>query len=285
MSPENSSVWVLFNVLFSLLAGFGGAVVAWGLWLEFKGESDGEKKDVQGNEGYANLETYHAGKRIKKQGEICVIIGVLIEVVVAASLAFKDGCQAHSIIIQNANNDPRNQPLRSLTAVVTLVVLTGATREHPMADRIISSKGWNLLTLQMMANNGFRIELHQDTVPPSPIFGDVVNAEATTETIVLHLSGNEELQEPYMRKWNDLVGLTNLTAGQIADFDFTPKLEPTFLRGGTVVNAGEVRIWFNSPEIERRFLIPPQQVVEPPLSMLQCLSWPQPTNSTAPPKH
>jgi len=174
-----------------------------------------------------------------------------------------------------ANANPRNQPLKSLSAVVTLVVLTGKTRENPLSDPIISANGWNLLTLRIMADNGLRIELHQDTVPPPPMLGDIINAEATTETIVLHLSGNEELQEPYMRQWNRLVGQTNLTAGQIAGLNFKPELQPSFLRGGTVVNGGEVRIWFNSPEVERRFVVPPQRIMEPPLSLVQCFPTPE----------
>jgi hypothetical protein len=88
-----------------------------------------------------------------------------------------------------------------------------------------------------------------------------------SNSISIHLSGDSAMRQPYLVQWNSLVIKTNLTAGEIADLDFDVSLTPTFLKAGTVVLGGSVKVWFNAPSVERFFSIPPQWISEFPHSI------------------
>jgi hypothetical protein len=95
--------WLLGQAVIWGLAAIGGIIVIRGLWLEYKG----------GKNGY-----FHAQKRMTEHGEIWVIVGVAVEIIVGVGFAVRDGLQARQTAIEIARQDPMNRPISQISAIL-----------------------------------------------------------------------------------------------------------------------------------------------------------------------
>jgi hypothetical protein len=248
--------WLVGQAIIWFLAAVGGAIVLRGLWLEYKG----------GKDGY-----FHAQKKKVERGEIWVILGVFVEIVVGVIFAARDGCQARQTAIEIANNDPRNQPLMSVVAFATIRYKTNdviwsnswmdaphfwaARSNEPALLSIFSGK----MTVTMDSppkTVGGGIQLISDIPPSFGSFG------GTNSNFPDGLFGSFRLAwQPATREMlneaNRALHWTNNSAGLIADSIENVSLELPFLRYKTHVVGGSVDLIFNS-SMKREFLIPSQ---------------------------
>ncbi len=86
----------------AIVASLGGILVFIGLWME--GAPD--------QKSYTDV----SGFRRAKQGWIILMVGISMEVIVAAVLAIKEGWNATQTAKMIANNDPFNKPISSIAA-------------------------------------------------------------------------------------------------------------------------------------------------------------------------
>ncbi len=98
-------------------ASFGGIIVLFGLWLEYSTEKP----------WYPNLDDLRWQNSKKKLGEKFVMFGILMEIGIGFAVAAKDELverQTAEQIAQTSTNvakaDPLNQPIASVTALVSL---------------------------------------------------------------------------------------------------------------------------------------------------------------------
>jgi hypothetical protein len=112
----NSSSFLTKEIIFCGLAALGGLIVLRGLWLELKSDKESEK------EWYSDLNDFKKGKHKSWCGEIHVIVGIAVEIIVAVLFAAMDVKEKHDIIKYEAQSDPRSQPITYLAALVTLNV-------------------------------------------------------------------------------------------------------------------------------------------------------------------
>ena len=102
-SSTLSLIWS--ELIFSLLAGLGGAIVFWGLRLENKANK----------EEYLSVADFRSSKLLLKRGEKWVRRGVLIEIILAILFAANEGWQIWSL-------QPRNRPIYDISAFVSFKV-------------------------------------------------------------------------------------------------------------------------------------------------------------------
>src|ERR1043166_6570802 len=117
MSPL-SSLWV--ELVFSVLAGLGGIVVFWGLWVE--------KKAVK--ESYRNVEEFRSSKVKAERGWKILMWGVGLEIFIAMGLAAKDGWDIRQVNKAITRIDPLTLPLSDISANAT-IFFKSATRFGP----------------------------------------------------------------------------------------------------------------------------------------------------------
>ena len=89
-----------------------------GLWKEWKAHKDG----LERSDWYSDINDFRKGKRKSKCGQIWVMVGVTIEIIIAAGFAIHDVVDKFEINRQAAANDPRNQPISYLYATALLQV-------------------------------------------------------------------------------------------------------------------------------------------------------------------
>ncbi len=209
-------------------------------------------------------------KPLETAGWCILMLGIFIEIAVAGMSA-NDAWETRQIAIKN---DPRNQPIKSVTAVATLYFAENVLVSNKWVESVIPQNRWeNPLQMRLFSKHGYDIELYCDA-PPPPITEYQVgnNRLLDSNSISIHLSGDAAMRQPFSMRWNSLVGATNLTAGEIADSGFEDvSLTPSFLRAGTVVLGGSVEVWFNAPSVERDFSIPPQLIEDWEFAFLKCL--------------
>ncbi len=285
-----SSFW--FWTCLEIIAGLLVAVGCWGEWYLFKNPPD-EKDESR--------KLQH--RRRELQFIISVATGVTLEFA-ALSHAIPEAIQlekgvaeirttnaklvADNLVLRStvaalelqvmetsnnvANADPRNQLLKSVTAVATLFFSSSVIFSNKAVDSMILRKGVSLLEMKLFSkNSGYMVGLNADGPLPMPFEYLGKNGLPESNSVSIHLSGEAEMRQPYAMQWNGLVLKTNLNAGQIADGDFDVSLAPSFLRPGTVVFGGSVAVWFNSKTVERDFSIPPQQISDWEFGFLKCV--------------
>src|ERR1022692_763363 len=94
-SPSVS--WLIGEAVVMVVAGIGGAIVFWGLWME--GPPD--------DKPFRDISELRKHKAKAKCGWNLLMVGIFIEIVVAVVFAARDGWQAR----QTANEIARNDPL------------------------------------------------------------------------------------------------------------------------------------------------------------------------------
>ncbi|MGH7940413.1 MAG: hypothetical protein ACREDS_14460 [Limisphaerales bacterium] len=109
-SSNDASLWTK-EAIFGFLAAIGGLVLFCGLILEWKSD---KKHEAEEKKSFSDINEYRKGRRKSKRGEIWVISGVVIEIVIAVIFAMLDVKAKHNINIENAKNAPLNQPLSDL---------------------------------------------------------------------------------------------------------------------------------------------------------------------------
>ena len=105
---SSSSSWWISQASIWFLAAIGGLIVFRGLWLEYKGRKYGY---------------FHVQKRKVECGEVWVMVGIVIEIIVGIGFAVKESWQARQTASVIAKNDPRNQNISDMSATAILIVM------------------------------------------------------------------------------------------------------------------------------------------------------------------
>jgi hypothetical protein len=96
------------NWILPVIAGFGGIVVFWGLWIEKRAGEVLEKMHKESQ----RVQTI---KRVENVGWWILMAGILAEIVTACALATRD-------VYDEWKNNPLNQPATTVEAVATVEV-------------------------------------------------------------------------------------------------------------------------------------------------------------------
>jgi len=116
--------------VFSFFAAVGGAVVLVGLWMEWKSHKDGLDK----TDWFADTKAFRKSKR--RTGEILVMVGVGLEIVMATLFATLDVCDKYKINKQAAASDPRNLPVNAVSGYAIIEVRAKGEREINLAKNL-----------------------------------------------------------------------------------------------------------------------------------------------------
>jgi hypothetical protein len=109
---SSAASWLLWEAGLAAAAAIGGVVVLRGLWLE------GYKE----KEGFSDVSEFRTHKAREGSGRKWVFWGVAIEVFIAIFMTFKDGWDFRQLEKEIALNDPRNQPIVSVSAIAQFIV-------------------------------------------------------------------------------------------------------------------------------------------------------------------
>jgi hypothetical protein len=101
----------------------GGVFVSKGLWDEWKGREE--------REWFRSAAEYHRAATLRKRGEVFVIIGVVIETIVAGTMFGRELWQAKRTEAEIEKNSPLNQPISWAYAVVQFTVNKADFVENP----------------------------------------------------------------------------------------------------------------------------------------------------------
>jgi hypothetical protein len=149
LSSILSSLWTK-EVIFSFFAAFGGGVLLWGLWLEFKEEKKPKK------EWFSEIGEYRDRHRKRLYGEKWVIAGVAIEIIVAIVFAVMDVREKYNI---GEKIDPNNLPVLNINAFVKLRVKGNEFPDltHWNSVRIATNWGSRTATAMLCGNDPSRV--------------------------------------------------------------------------------------------------------------------------------
>lgn len=91
-----------------LLASVGGIIVLAGLWMEYSA----------GKKWYRNLDDFRSQKSKEKWGEKIVMLGIILEIVIGFAVAAKDEHDIKQAKITADKNNPLNQPVSDISAII-----------------------------------------------------------------------------------------------------------------------------------------------------------------------
>jgi hypothetical protein len=254
-SLNPSSASSLFSTAF--WACIGGLIVLLGLWIE----------KMADKKWYRDVHEFRRSKLKSEIGWWILMVGIAVEIGTAGRLAVKEELEIWQANNSAWKNDPRKLPLNSVTAFATILIKTNNV--VPNMDSIIrQGNGNNPLRMRLYPKKGNVIELSSDS--PPAIWRNYPESNSLEDPIVFstQLSWSAAWRGFY-QGWNSVSNRTNLTAGEVADSKFTVGLMPAFLRAGTLVTGGSVKVWFNGLSLERDFSILPKQIGAYPY--LNCL--------------
>jgi hypothetical protein len=118
---SDSLSWLVGELLISVVAMLGGMMVFRGLWIEKKAD-----KEV-----FLNVDDFRSSKLKSKRGWNMLMLGIVVETAVAGVFAARDGWEIRQIKINEAKNDPLNQPILDIFATVQFRVNEANFSELP----------------------------------------------------------------------------------------------------------------------------------------------------------
>lgn len=234
------------------LAATGGLTVLRGHWLEFKG---GKERDL------------HRSRELIEHGERWVMVGVIFEIIVAITFAAKEGCEARNTALEIAKNDPRKQPVVSLSGYAQferrpkiplkndgkLFSVAGATNMHLSNDKFRT----NFLShvFLELGTNG-----QSETKFPLSRMGVIGSMSLST-----HEGDSNFLRyDVYFDGDNSVINPDGITTEEINVLRIVGNLE-AFGDSPLEVISGRVELMFNS-SLPRVFGIPQQTNIFPSIT-------------------
>jgi hypothetical protein len=108
------SVWYAWSGIIPAVAGIGGMIVFWGLWIEKEADEEAKKEE-------------HLSESVKlkaKWGWRILMFGIVVEIVSGSGLSVFD-------IVESARHDPANEPISTIRANVELFG-NGTNQSHAL---------------------------------------------------------------------------------------------------------------------------------------------------------
>jgi len=240
ISLSSSFWWFVSQAVIWFLAAIGGVVVLVGLWMEYKG----------GKVGY-----FHKAKKLTEHGEIWVMVGVAIEVIVGIGFAAREGWEARQIKAEIVANDPRNWSLNSVTAVAIFRYRTNKNGIEALAADLnahINAQGsWP--TRGFIKTEGPIIDIISFGPPEMT---KILSNDVADVQFAIGFTWDPATR-PYFDQILAILNRTNVTAAMFADSASEITLIPPFLDSKIKIDGGFMDVSFNS-STNKRFLIPPQ---------------------------
>jgi hypothetical protein len=216
---SSSSSWWISQAPYWFLAAIGGLVVLMGLWLEYKGGKPGH---------------FHVQKRKVECGEVWVMVGIVIEIIVGIGFAVRESWEAKQTADVIAKNDLRNQNISDISATAILIVM-GTT--------------FNDLTNKDFKGRVATMSLWNSDKEPAPL--DYLNADSFTRNDFFVVAGNPNASNSReygirFRSFNFRAFNGLETKVKALDDVQLVRMELFFLPRGSEVAAGGVDLVVNS---------------------------------------
>src|SRR5208283_1297949 len=119
---SSSLSWLVGEFFVSIVAISGGVLVFRGLWIENKADKD----------EFFDVDDFRSSKLKKKRGWKMLMWGIALETLVAGVFAARDGWEIRQIKMNEAKNDPLNQPIGDISATVQFRVNKANFSELPL---------------------------------------------------------------------------------------------------------------------------------------------------------
>lgn len=263
---STSSSLLTKEVVFSFFAAIGGLILLIGLWLEFREGLKSEK------EWYLDIDDFRKCKKKSKQGEIWVMVGVSIEVVIAIFFAVLDVKDKYEINVNADKNNPLNKPLSSVSARANIEVLMSQEAQSNAMVKVRPIKEWQILFANLelrTLNTNIVVKNIPISAAPGeivPYIGGFLSVSSSPNNSVVksrksefgyNINFSEDETMFYRESFNkDYAPSQWPTVGQVLTNFNVVEITQNFMPVGVEVIGGNVDIIMNG--IETNFDIVPQ---------------------------